>query len=460
MSILQLPPARVEPRSHGASSTGATGSAAALPEAPFAAILQDERTRPSDRIAADRGDARGSDTRDDDASTLGGAPSGDDAAETAAATATATGATTEAAPVAAPIDPMPAVATAAPVAPAADAPTPALLDGASAQAPATATATATAAPVTPEIAAPAATPGASATVPASASTAPNGTGIAAQPASTESSAPQAGTPGEVIANPQSGSANPQSVAPRATPVHDGTPSSSLPHQPQIEASNGGSPVATDAESLAKAMTAKTAAAVAEAGPPGAAPTPTAGPTAATAPVAPVVPAAPPQQLAGPAATATLPTRGVGLDRAVETVRLALRAAADRGVTQARISLNPRELGGIEIHLRHTAEGLVARVVAEHAGAAQLLQHAGAELRRSLEAQGVTLLQLDIGASGEQSHSAAGEQRGFGEAGDRRDGSARTSTADDPAESLAADGTLGTPDQTLALSNGVLVDVLA
>ncbi len=157
-------------------------------------------------------------------------------------------------------------------------------------------------------------------------------------------------------------------------------------------------------------------------------------------------------------TSLPPSRTVGLDRAVETVRLALRAAADRSVAHARISLSPRELGGIEIHLRHTAEGLVARVVAEHGGAAQLLQHAGAELRRALEAQGLTLLQLDIGASGEQSGRAAGEQRGFGEAAARRDGTG--GSADGDASLASGDAEIPAAPDTLALSNGVLVDVLA
>jgi flagellar hook-length control protein FliK len=94
---------------------------------------------------------------------------------------------------------------------------------------------------------------------------------------------------------------------------------------------------------------------------------------------------------------------------------------------------------------------VARVVAQHAGAAQLLQHAGGELRRSLETQGLTLLQLDIGASGEQGGQAAGEQRGFGGSGASADGDA--AAADDAAQT-------DDPDRTLTLPNGALVDVLA
>jgi flagellar hook-length control protein FliK len=182
-----------------------------------------------------------------------------------------------------------------------------------------------------------------------------------------------------------------------------------------------------------------------------------GPATSAPAAAPSAPVAAPAPVADqPVALTSQAAPAVGLDRAVETVRLALRAAAERGVTQARISLRPAELGGIDVHLRHTADGLVARVVAEHGHAAQLLEQAGAELRRSLETQGVTLLRLDIGASGEQGGRAAGEQAGFGAPGNgtRADtGGAATAEDDLP----AADAS---PTTRLALPNGVLVDVLA
>jgi flagellar hook-length control protein FliK len=182
---------------------------------------------------------------------------------------------------------------------------------------------------------------------------------------------------------------------------------------------------------------------------------------ATPGVAPAAPAAP--SVAAPAsapAETVAPGRGVGLEHAVETVRLALRHGAERGVTHARISLTPRELGSIEVHLRQTADGLLARVVAEHATAAQQLQQAGAELRRSLEQQGVNVLQLDIGASGEE----AADRRGaafasaFG-----RDGRGRS--RGEGADALAAldgaaEGDAGQTTTTLQLPNGALVDVLA
>lgn len=161
-----------------------------------------------------------------------------------------------------------------------------------------------------------------------------------------------------------------------------------------------------------------------------------------------------------AATPAAP--GVGLEHAVETVRLALRAAADRGVTHARISLTPRELGSIEVHLRQTADGLVARVVAEHATAAQLLHNAGGELRRQLESQGLTLLRLDIGASGEQSGRSGDRALGNGGAfgGGDDSGHGRNGGDADPLAPLDGTSAETSTTTTLALRNGALVDVLA
>ncbi|HKG03922.1 MAG TPA: flagellar hook-length control protein FliK [Conexibacter sp.] len=186
-----------------------------------------------------------------------------------------------------------------------------------------------------------------------------------------------------------------------------------------------------------------------------------GPASQPSAPAAIQPAAAAPVQSGTPVAATAPTRGVGLEHAVETVRLALRAAADRGVTHARISLTPRELGSIEVHLRQTADGLVARVVAEHATAAQLLHNAGGELRRQLESQGLTLLRLDIGASGEQGGRAADRQalaNGNGAFGDNA-GHGRNRGGDAPLAPL--DGTAETSTTTtLALPNGALVDVLA
>jgi flagellar hook-length control protein FliK len=185
--------------------------------------------------------------------------------------------------------------------------------------------------------------------------------------------------------------------------------------------------------------------------------PTAQATPPTAPSAPAA-SAPATQVAPPPAA-----HGVRLAEAVETVKLAFRAAAERGVAHARIALSPRELGGIEIQLKQTADGLLARVVAEHQAVAQLLHTAGAELRRSLEAQGLTLLQLDVGTPGDERGAAGSGLSGFadGAAGDGRKTGARSGAdrADDGDE-LVLGAAADADPTTIALPNGALVDVLA
>jgi flagellar hook-length control protein FliK len=158
--------------------------------------------------------------------------------------------------------------------------------------------------------------------------------------------------------------------------------------------------------------------------------------------------------AAPAPTASVaaPHAGVALDHAVETVRMTIELAGRQGYSQARIQLSPPELGDIRIHLHQTSDGLVARVVAAHAGAAQALQHGGAELRRSLEAAGMPLLRLDIESSDQRGHTAHDPNRtGSGVANDGAGG-------DEQQEPLADEP--GTLSLTVTLPSGAVVDVLA
>ena len=114
-------------------------------------------------------------------------------------------------------------------------------------------------------------------------------------------------------------------------------------------------------------------------------------------------------------------------------------------------LAPEQLGGIEVHLRHSAAGLSARLVADAPEAAHLLAQAAGELRRSFEAQGLTLVRIDVATSGDERTGT-----GAGAAGhERRDGRR-------PSSEPALGGPADTPviDQTIALGNGALVDVLA
>jgi flagellar hook-length control protein FliK len=131
----------------------------------------------------------------------------------------------------------------------------------------------------------------------------------------------------------------------------------------------------------------------------------------------------------PLAAAAPAAYGVRLEQAAETVRTTIAMAARQGSSSARIQLSPASLGGLQIHLQRTADGLVARVIAEHPEAAQTLAQNGDDLRRSLQQSGMTLLRLDI------------------ESSDRRDASAQPQPGAGGSASRAAAGT-GTDDGTL------------
>jgi hypothetical protein len=150
---------------------------------------------------------------------------------------------------------------------------------------------------------------------------------------------------------------------------------------------------------------------------------------------------------------------VALGQLVRTVDLTLQMAATRNITRAKLHLHPAELGAIEIHLRHSASGMTARVVAESPEAVAALQQSSNDLRRSLEQSGITLTGLDIGARADQQ----AEQRTFagaftGEPSDRPRGGygLRGGSADADADSA--------PIQPIRvrvpLPGGALVDVIA
>jgi flagellar hook-length control protein FliK len=160
--------------------------------------------------------------------------------------------------------------------------------------------------------------------------------------------------------------------------------------------------------------------------------------------------------------------GVGLQEAIESLHGTIQLAARQGLTQARISLQPEELGEIRINLTQTAQGLLARVSAESPAAAQALAAAHAQLRQSLSSLGINLTRLEIG------HHNATQSGGMDANGNDQGGAARgewfsgaragrstaiATPADSGAEadSPAADE----PDaQTTATSHGTLIDVLA
>jgi flagellar hook-length control protein FliK len=81
---------------------------------------------------------------------------------------------------------------------------------------------------------------------------------------------------------------------------------------------------------------------------------------------------------------------------IDAIHATIELASRRGASQARIALQPEELGEIRIHLSQSADGIVARLTAATAGAAQALAAGRGELHQSLSSLGATLLRLDIG----------------------------------------------------------------
>jgi flagellar hook-length control protein FliK len=159
----------------------------------------------------------------------------------------------------------------------------------------------------------------------------------------------------------------------------------------------------------------------------------------------------------PAAAAAAPTAyGVRLAEAAEKVSTTIAMGARDGVSVARIELSPESLGAIQIHLQHTSEGIVARVVTEHPEAAQTLSQSGDDLKRQLQQNGTALLRLDIESSGQQ-RSGQQDQGASASSAGSTDSSSRSAdgTTD---EDAAAGESAAIPLHTL--SGSALVNVLA
>lgn len=173
-------------------------------------------------------------------------------------------------------------------------------------------------------------------------------------------------------------------------------------------------------------------------------------------------AAPPQQgeaalIGAPDPLSTAPTAslsgGVALQDMIESIHATVELAARQGMAQARIALEPEELGSLRIHLSQTAGGLLARVSADTPAAAQALAGGRAELHQSLSSLGVSLLRLDINSF---SQSDTRDTSGRSTSGESR--SSSTAATDPGAESdLAVEHEHPSPTQ---LGSGALVDVLA
>ncbi len=142
---------------------------------------------------------------------------------------------------------------------------------------------------------------------------------------------------------------------------------------------------------------------------------------------------------------------------IDAIRATVEIATRQGVSQARIALQPEELGEIRIHLSQTSDGLLARVTADTPAAAQALAQGRTELHQSLSSLGVSLLRLDIGSSG-QPHSGEREARfegGPGQSG--ASGAGKEAEEEQLPEAGDSDGGGLLPGRT---PSGGLVDVLA
>jgi flagellar hook-length control protein FliK len=142
---------------------------------------------------------------------------------------------------------------------------------------------------------------------------------------------------------------------------------------------------------------------------------------------------------------------------IESIRATIDIAARQGATQARIALQPEDLGHISIRLSQTSDGLLARVSAETPAAAQALQDGRAELHQSLSSLGLPLLRLDISSFG-QSEAGEREERFDGSSGGASD--SRSTSAGDEVEGADAPGEIEGAAARASIAGGALVDVLA
>lgn len=113
-------------------------------------------------------------------------------------------------------------------------------------------------------------------------------------------------------------------------------------------------------------------------------------------------ASPPSSPAPPAAPAAAPVPVVVTSRLAHleaVARAVVQTSTRSGITSARIDLRPPELGHIEIRLRYGSDGVTATVTASSPAAAQALGSSAGDLRRALEAQGLTVVGLDVGHTG-------------------------------------------------------------
>jgi flagellar hook-length control protein FliK len=145
-----------------------------------------------------------------------------------------------------------------------------------------------------------------------------------------------------------------------------------------------------------------------------------------------------------------------MQEVIDAIHATVAMATRQGVAQARIELQPEELGQISIRLSQTSAGLSARVSADTAAGAQALTQGGSELRQSLSSLGVSLLRLDIGSSGQSQAREQGERF----SGGRSEGSSASTTTTTTTEDSDTVGELEGTTRPAGAARGEIVDVLA
>jgi flagellar hook-length control protein FliK len=164
------------------------------------------------------------------------------------------------------------------------------------------------------------------------------------------------------------------------------------------------------------------------------------------------------QTAAAAAAASPSSSGVGMQEMINSIHATIEIAARQGATQARIALQPEELGQLSIHLSQTSEGLLARVSAETPAAAQALADGRSELRRSLSSLGLPLLRLDISSYGQS--EARERQDRFAAGGNSPGPSTRSTSSTEDGDAAEPVGALAGAAAPAAIAGGELVDGLA
>jgi flagellar hook-length control protein FliK len=139
---------------------------------------------------------------------------------------------------------------------------------------------------------------------------------------------------------------------------------------------------------------------------------------------------------------------------IDSIRATIEIATRHGVAQAQIQLQPEELGHISIRISQTNEGLRARVSADTPAGVQALNQDRSELRQSLSSLGLSLLQLDIGSSGQSQTHDSGEHLP-----ERSEGSKPSTASATGEEDKALDAPSGISRPNGA-ALGEIVDVLA